>query len=158
MKCPFCGNLESKVVDSRHADEGYTIRRRREVSRCCMRVTTYERLDRLPLMVVIKDGRRESFNREKILNGIMKATEKRPVSMDRLNRLVDEVEKKLYNMMEKEVTSKTIGEIIMNKLKELDEVAYVRFASVYRQFKDINTFMEELNKLLDKDNNQSAEE
>ena len=123
-----------------------------------MRFTTYERLDRLPLMVVKKDGRRESFNREKILNGIMKATEKRPVSMDRLNRLVDEVEKKLYNMMEKEVTSKTIGEIIMNKLKELDEVAYVRFASVYRQFKDINTFMEELNKLLDKDNNQSAEE
>jgi transcriptional repressor NrdR len=123
-----------------------------------MRFTTYERLDRLPLMVVKKDGRRESFNREKILNGIMKATEKRPVSMDRLNRLVDEVEKKLYNMMEKEVTSKTIGEIIMNKLKELDEVAYVRFASVYRQFKDINTFMEELNKLLDKDNNQPAEE
>jgi transcriptional repressor NrdR len=158
MKCPFCGNLESKVVDSRPADEGYTIRRRRECSRCCMRFTTYERLDRLPLMVVKKDGRRESFNREKILNGIMKATEKRPVSMDRLNRLVDEVEKKLYNMMEKEVTSKTIGEIIMNKLKELDEVAYVRFASVYRQFKDINTFMEELNKLLDKDNNQSAEE
>ncbi len=123
-----------------------------------MRFTTYERVDRLPLMVVKKDGRRESFNREKILNGIMKATEKRPVSMDRLNRLVDEVEKKLYNMMEKEVTSKTIGEIIMNKLKELDEVAYVRFASVYRQFKDINTFMEELNKLLDKDNRQSAEE
>lgn len=123
-----------------------------------MRFTTYERVDRLPLMVVKKDGRRESFNREKILNGIMKATEKRPVSMDRLNRLVDEVEKKLYNMTEKEVTSKTIGEIIMNKLKELDEVAYVRFASVYRQFKDINTFMEELNKLLDKDNRQSAEE
>lgn len=123
-----------------------------------MRFTTYERVDRLPLMVVKKDGRRESFNREKILNGIMKATEKRPVSMDRLNRLVDEVEKKLYNMTEKEVTSKTIGEVIMNKLKELDEVAYVRFASVYRQFKDINTFMEELNKLLDKDNRQSAEE
>jgi transcriptional repressor NrdR len=158
MKCPFCGNLESKVVDSRPADEGFTIRRRRECSECCRRFTTYEKLDRLPLMVVKKDGRRESFNREKVLNGIIKATEKRPVSMDRLNGIVDEVEKRLYNMMEKEITSKTIGEIIMGKLKELDEVAYVRFASVYRQFKDINTFMEELNKLLDKDNTESVEE
>jgi transcriptional repressor NrdR len=158
MKCPFCGNLESKVVDSRPADEGFTIRRRRECSKCCRRFTTYEKLDRLPLMVVKKDGRRESFNREKVLNGIIKATEKRPVSVNRINDLVDEIEKKLYNIMEKEITSKTIGEIIMEKLKELDEVAYVRFASVYRQFKDINTFMEELSKLLDKESKESAEE
>ncbi|MDD2573466.1 MAG: transcriptional regulator NrdR [Bacillota bacterium] len=157
MKCPFCGNLESKVVDSRPADEGFTIRRRRECSKCCRRFTTYEKLDRLPLMVVKKDGRRESFNREKVLNGIIKATEKRPVSVNRINDLVDEIEKKLYNIMEKEITSKTIGEIIMEKLKELDEVAYVRFASVYRQFKDINTFMEELSKLLDKESQESAE-
>ncbi len=158
MKCPFCGNFESKVVDSRPADEGFTIRRRRECNKCCGRFTTYEKLDRLPLMVVKKDGRRESFNRDKVLNGVIKATEKRPISMDKLNDMVDEVEKKLYNMMEKEITSKTIGEIIMNKLKGLDEVAYVRFASVYRQFKDINTFMEELNKLLDKENSEFAEE
>ncbi|MGI6703076.1 MAG: transcriptional regulator NrdR [Clostridia bacterium] len=158
MKCPFCGNLESKVVDSRPADEGFTIRRRRECSQCCRRFTTYEKLDRLPLMVVKKDGRRESFNREKVLNGIIKATEKRPISVNRINDLADEVEKDLYNMTDKEITSKTIGEIIMEKLKALDEVAYVRFASVYRQFKDINTFMEELSKLLDKESQASAEE
>lgn len=157
MKCPFCGNMESKVVDSRPTDEGFTIRRRRECIECGSRFTTYEKLDRLPLMVVKKDGRRESFNREKVLNGIIKATEKRPISVNRINDLIDEIEKRLYSMPEKEITSKTIGEIIMAELKTLDEVAYVRFASVYRQFKDINTFMEELSKLLDKENQDIAE-
>lgn len=158
MRCLFCGNYDTKVVDSRPADEGYTIRRRRECNNCSRRFTTYEKIERLPLMVVKKDGRREGFNREKILNGIIKATEKRPISMERLIDVADEVEKKLYSISEKEISSKTIGEIIMSKLKELDEVAYVRFASVYRQFKDINTFMEELNKLLEKDDLKNAEE
>ncbi len=151
MKCPFCSNLDSKVVDSRPTDEGFIIRRRRECVKCSRRFTTYEKLDRLPLMVIKKDGRRENFNREKILKGIIKAVEKRPISMDRINNLVDEIEKKLYSMPEKEINSKIIGEIIMTKLEELDEVAYVRFASVYRQFKDINTFMEELSRLLEKE-------
>jgi len=152
VRCLFCGNYDTKVVDSRPVDEGYTIRRRRECSECCRRFTSYEKIERLPLMVVKKDGRREGFNREKMLNGIIKATEKRPIPMEKLTGVADEIEKKLYNISDKEVTSKTIGEIIMGRLKELDEVAYVRFASVYRQFKDINTFMEELNKLLDKEN------
>jgi len=158
VRCLFCGSYDTKVVDSRPADEGYTIRRRRECGECCRRFTTYEKIERLPLMVVKKDGRRESFNREKILNGIIKATEKRPISMEELIGVADEVEKKLYNISEKEISSKTIGEIIMSRLKELDEVAYVRFASVYRQFKDINTFMEELNKLLDKEPFETVEE
>ncbi len=158
MKCPFCGNLDSKVVDSRPTDEGFIIRRRRECTKCNRRFTTYEKLDRLPLMVVKKDGRREHFNREKILGGIIKAMEKRPIAMEEINNLVDEIEKKLYSMPEKEITSKTIGEIIMAELEELDEVAYVRFASVYRQFKDINTFMEELSRLLEKEKERNMED
>ncbi|MBA1333707.1 MAG: Ribonucleotide reductase transcriptional regulator NrdR [Firmicutes bacterium] len=152
MRCPYCGYYETKVIDSRPADEGTSIRRRRECYDCSKRFTTYEKIEGIPLMVVKKDGRRESYSRNKIINGLIKATEKRPVPMDRLMKMVDEIEKELYNYMEKEVTSKWIGEIVMEKLKETDEVAYVRFASVYRQFKDINTFMEELSKLLEKDN------
>lgn len=152
MRCPYCGYYETKVIDSRPADEGTSIRRRRECNDCSKRFTTYEKIEGIPLMVVKKDGRRETYSRNKIMNGLIKATEKRPVPMDRLTKMVDEIEKELYNYMEKEVTSKCIGEIVMKKLKETDEVAYVRFASVYRQFKDINTFMEELSKLLEKDN------
>jgi transcriptional repressor NrdR len=151
MKCPYCGYYETKVVDSRPVDEGTSIRRRRECNACRKRFTTYEKIEGIPLMVVKKDGRREGYNRNKIINGLIKATEKRPVSMDKLLDIVDEIERELYSRAEKEVTSKWIGEMVMEKLKELDEVAYVRFASVYRQFKDINTFMEELSKLLEKD-------
>lgn len=151
MKCPYCGYYETKVVDSRPVDEGTTIRRRRECIKCHERFTTYEKIESIPLMVVKKDGRRETFDRNKILNGLRKATEKRPVSMDSLEKIVEEIEKELYSLMKKEITSENIGEMVMERLKSLDEVAYVRFASVYRQFKDVNTFMEELNKLLDKE-------
>ncbi len=150
MKCPFCGYFETKVVDSRPVDDDTTIRRRRECNQCTRRFTTYEKIEGIPLMVVKKDGRRETFNRNKILNGLRKATEKRPVSMDSLEKIADEVEKELYSLMEKEITTGFIGEKVMEMLKDLDQVAYVRFASVYRQFKDVNTFMEELNKLLEK--------
>jgi len=152
MHCPFCGHFETKVIDSRPTDEGQAIRRRRECLNCKKRFTTYEKVEEIPLVVVKKDGTRESYNRNKIITGIIRACEKRPVPMQRIEEIVDEVEKKLYNSMEREVSTKYIGELIMNALKDLDEVAYVRFASVYRQFKDINTFMEELKKLLaDKD-------
>jgi transcriptional repressor NrdR len=149
MKCPYCGYFETKVVDSRPAEEGNAIRRRRECNSCRKRFTTYEKIEGIPLMVVKKDGRREAFNREKIINGLIKATEKRPVPTDAILGMVDEIERELYNHADKEITSKWIGEMVMDKLKKTDEVAYVRFASVYRQFKDLNTFIEELNKLLD---------
>lgn len=149
MKCPFCDYYETKVIDSRPTDEGQTIRRRRECSKCNKRFTTYEKVEDIPLVVVKKDGTRQPYNRNKILNGIIRACEKRPVSLNAMEKIVDEIEKNLYNQMEKEVTSGYIGEMVMNKLKNIDEVAYVRFASVYRQFKDINTFMDELKKLLD---------
>src|SRR5690606_10608024 len=149
MRCPFCSFPETKVVDSRPTEEGQAIRRRRECINCNRRFTTYEKIEEIPLMVVKKDGNRQSFDRNKILNGIIKACEKRPVSMDKIESLVDEIEKNLYNSMEKEVTSTAIGEMVMNKLKDIDHVAYVRFASVYRQFKDLNSFMEELKNLLD---------
>ncbi|NLY86865.1 MAG: transcriptional repressor NrdR [Tissierellia bacterium] len=149
MKCPFCSFHESKVVDSRPTEEGQAIRRRRECISCGRRFTTYEKIEQIPLMVVKKDGNRQTFDRNKILNGIIKACEKRPVPMEKIESLVDEIEKSLYNSMEKEVTSKVIGEMVMNKLKDIDHVAYVRFASVYRQFKDLNSFMEELKNLLD---------
>ncbi|HHU48925.1 MAG: transcriptional regulator NrdR [Caldicoprobacterales bacterium] len=148
MKCPFCLTEDSKVVDSRPTDEGMVIRRRRECNRCAKRFTTYEKIESLPMMVVKKDGRREAFNSNKIMAGLLKACEKRPVSVRDLEAMVQEIEKQVYNSLEREVTSGFIGEMVMEKLRELDEVAYVRFASVYRQFKDINTFMEELNKLL----------
>ena len=148
MKCPYCGFMEDRVMDSRPTDEGTAIRRRRECNNCLKRFTTYEKVESIPLMVVKKDKSRQSFDRVKLLNGLLRACEKRPVSVGELERIVDEVESQLYNSLEREVTSNDIGEIVMSKLKILDEVAYVRFASVYRQFKDINTFMDELRKLL----------
>ncbi|WP_204489427.1 transcriptional regulator NrdR [Caldicoprobacter guelmensis] len=154
MKCPFCYHMESKVVDSRPTDEGFTIRRRRECTNCGKRFTTYEKIEQMPVFVVKKDGRRESFDRDKIMKGLLKACEKRPVSLKDLEALVQDVEKQIFNSLEQEVTSQQIGQMVMERLKKLDEVAYVRFASVYRQFKDINTFMEELNKLLKEKMNQ----
>ena len=148
MKCPYCNYFDSKVVDSRPTEEGQVIRRRRECIECGKRFTTYEKVEKIPLIVVKKDGNRESYDRNKLLNGIIKACEKRPVSMSEIEKAVDEIEVTLSNSLEKEITSEIIGEMIMNKLKDIDEVAYVRFASVYRQFKDLNTFMEELKKLL----------
>ncbi len=148
MKCPYCSYYDSKVVDSRPTEEGQVIRRRRECIKCSRRFTTYEKIEKIPLIVVKKDGIRESYDRNKLLNGIIKACEKRPVSVSEIENLVDDIETNLSNSLEKEVTSVVIGEMVMNKLKDIDEVAYVRFASVYRQFKDLNTFMEELKKLL----------
>ena len=149
MKCPYCSYPESKVVDSRPADEGASTRRRRECLACHKRFTTYETMESLPLMVVKKDGSRQSFDRNKVLGGLIRACEKRPVPYHVLEELVGEIEQVLQNQMEREVPSAQIGELVMERLKKIDEVAYVRFASVYRQFKDINTFMHELNKLLE---------
>lgn len=148
MKCPYCSYYETKVIDSRPTEEGQTIRRRRECISCNKRFTTYEKIEEVPLILVKKDGNRQAYNRNKLINGIIRACEKRPVSMKEIEVIADDVEKELYNSMEKEITTKFIGEKVMNKLKDIDEVAYVRFASVYRQFKDINTFMDELEKLL----------
>jgi transcriptional repressor NrdR len=148
MKCPFCGCSSSKVVDSRPTDEEAAIRRRRECEKCGKRFTTYEKIEGMPLIIVKKDGSREVYQRNKILNGLIRACQKRPVSISTIEALVDDIEKELYNSMEKEIESKKIGEMVMNRLKKLDDVAYVRFASVYRQFKDINTFLEELHKLI----------
>ena len=149
MKCPFCGNLESKVVDSRPSDEGASIRRRRECLECHKRFTTYETMESLPLVVIKKDGSRQTFDRDKLLGSMLKACEKRSVPLSKLEEIAQAIEQSLQNDMEREVSSAVIGEMVMQKLKEVDEVAYVRFASVYRQFKDIGTFMDELNKLLD---------
>ena len=148
MKCPFCGYSESKVIDSRPTDEGERIRRRRECMNCSKRFTTYEIIESVPIIVVKKDKSRESFDRNKLFNGLLRACEKRPVSIETIEKIVDEIETTLQNSLDREVTSIHIGELAMDKLKDLDEVAYVRFASVYRQFKDINTFMDELAKLL----------
>ena len=148
MKCPYCGYKESKVVDSRPADEGASIRRRRECLSCEKRFTTYETMESLPMVVIKKDGSRQTFDRRKVLTGMIRACEKRPVPLAELERLADEIEQNLQNSLEREISTETIGEQVMEKLKTVDEVAYVRFASVYRQFKDINTFMAELNKLL----------
>ena len=149
MRCPYCAHPESKVVDSRPADEGASIRRRRECLSCHRRFTTYETMESLPLMVIKKDGSRQSFDRTKVLAGLIRACEKRPVSYNTLEAMANEIEQVLQNKMEREVSSAEIGELVMERLKKTDEVAYVRFASVYRQFKDINTFMTELNKLLE---------
>lgn len=148
MKCPFCSHPEDKVIDSRPTDEGTTIRRRRECLGCQKRYTTYEKVEYMPLMVIKKDKSRQPYNREKLLNGILRACEKRPVSIGEIDHLIDTVEARIYNTLEREVTSTEIGECVMEELRKLDEVAYVRFASVYRQFKDINTFMEELQKII----------
>jgi len=153
MKCPFCGYSESKVVDSRPTEEGATIRRRRECLSCQKRFTTYEIMERLPLVVVKKDGSRQTFDKQKLLNGMLRACEKRPVPLAELQAVADEIEQELQNSLEREIKTTDVGEMAMNGLKELDEVAYVRFASVYRQFRDINTFMVELNKLLKEDGN-----
>jgi transcriptional repressor NrdR len=148
MRCPFCQFSESKVIDSRPAEEGASIRRRRECLSCGRRFTTYEIMERLPLLVVKRDGSRQSFDKMKIINGMIKACEKRPVKVDEIERIANEIEQELQGSLEREISSERIGKMVMDRLKDVDEVAYVRFASVYRQFKDINTFLEELNKLL----------
>jgi len=148
MRCPFCGYSESKVIDSRPAEEGATIRRRRECLSCQKRFTTYEIIERMPLVVVKRDGSRQSFDKVKLINGMVRACEKRPVTLSDLERIADEIEQELQSHLERETSTVDIGEMVMSRLKGLDEVAYVRFASVYRSFKDINTFMEELSKLL----------
>ena len=149
MKCPYCGYLESKVVDSRPADEWASIRRRRECLSCHKRFTTYETVESLPLMVVKKDGRRQSFDRGKVMSGLIRACEKRPVSYQTLEGLVAEIEQVLQNQIDREISSSQIGELVLERLKTMDEVAYVRFASVYREFKDINSFMAELDQLME---------
>ena len=148
MKCPFCGYTESKVIDSRPAEEGSTIRRRRECLACSKRFTTYEIIERLPLVVVKRDGSRQSFDKVKLINGMVRACEKRPVSLQTLEKIADEIEQELQSNLEREISTVDVGEMVMKRLQDIDEVAYVRFASVYRSFKDINTFMEELSKLL----------
>ena len=150
MKCPFCGFEESKVIDSRPTDEGQRIRRRRECLKCGKRFTTYEIIESLPIIVIKKDKSREAFDRDKLMTGLLRACEKRPVSIDTLDTLIDEIETTLQNSLDREVSSKKIGELVMEKLKGIDEAAYVRFASVYRQFKDIGSFMDELKLLLEK--------
>ena len=148
MKCPFCNYEDTKVIDSRSQDDNTTIRRRRICESCGKRFTTYERIDTVPLVVVKRDGTREMFEKSKLLNGIVKACNKRNISMEQMENLVDDIENSIMASVSKEVNSDSLGNMVMDRLKELDEVAYVRFASVYRQFKDINTFMEELNKLI----------
>ncbi len=157
MKCPYCGYPDSRVIDSRPAEDGERIRRRRECGKCRNRFTTYEIIETLPIMVIKKDKSREVFDKNKLLNGLLLACEKRSVPLERLERLVDEIELELLNTLEREVTSLQIGELAMKKLKEVDEVAYVRFASVYRQFADINSFMAELTKLLQDSQKQQSD-
>ncbi|HYH04500.1 MAG TPA: transcriptional regulator NrdR [Bacillota bacterium] len=152
MRCPFCSHPDSKVIDSRASEDGNAIRRRRECLICQKRFTTYERIEEAPLIVIKKDERREPFERQKILNGLLRACEKRPVSVATIENLVSSIEKDLRNRMDQEISSDAIGELVMAGLKKIDEVAYVRFASVYRQFKDVATFMQELQELLSKKN------
>ena len=151
MKCPFCNKENTKVIDSRPAEDNSSIRRRRQCDECGKRFTTYEKVESIPLIVIKKDNNREPYDREKIEAGIVRSCHKRPVSISQINELVDDIENAILNMEEKDVPSSQIGELVMNKLKDFDSVAYVRFASVYREFKDIGTFMEELKKILDKD-------
>ncbi|MDE6917722.1 MAG: transcriptional regulator NrdR [Lachnospiraceae bacterium] len=151
MKCPFCNNENTRVIDSRPAEDNSSIRRRRACDVCNKRFTTYEKVEAIPLIIVKKDDNREAYDRAKIETGVLRACHKRPVSTDRIDELVDEVEADILNRGEKEISSRIVGELVMNKLKNLDAVAYVRFASVYREFKDINTFMDELKKVLDKE-------
>ena len=148
MKCPYCNAQDTKVIDSRPADDNSSIRRRRQCEKCGKRFTTYEKLETMPLMVIKKDRSRDTYDRSKIESGIIHSCHKRPVSTQQINAMIDEIENQIFNMEEKEVETTVIGELVMRKLKQLDEVAYVRFASVYREFKDVNTFMEELGKLL----------
>lgn len=148
MKCPFCGNEDTKVIDSRPAEDNNSIRRRRQCDICHKRFTTYEKVEAIPLVVIKKDNNRESYDRSKIESGVYRSCHKRPISVDQIVNLVDEVENAIFSMDEKEIPSSVIGELVMNKLRELDAVAYVRFASVYREFKDVNTFMKELQKVI----------
>ena len=150
MKCPYCGFEDTRVIDSRPADDNYSIRRRRLCDDCGKRFTTYEKVETIPLIVIKKDNAREQYDRSKIEAGVLRACHKRPISVNQINQLVDEVETEIFNREEKEIPSTLIGEIVMDKIKNLDSVAYVRFASVYREFKDVNTFMSELKKMLDK--------
>lgn len=147
MKCPFCGKDNTKVIDSRPTDDS-SIRRRRQCDACGKRFTTYEKVETMPLIVIKKDDNREPYDREKLVAGIVRSCHKRPVSLVEINQMVDEIETQIFNMGEKEIPTTTIGKIVMEKLKDLDEVAYVRFASVYREFKDVNTFMDEIKKIL----------
>jgi transcriptional repressor NrdR len=148
MKCPFCGYLESKVVDSRPAEEGGSIRRRRECLKCAKRFTTYETIESLPLLVVKKDGTRQSFNRSKLLNSLLRACDKRSVTLEQMEELVTDIEQQLLNSLEREIPTSKLGDLVMARLRGVDEVAYVRFASVYRQFKDVSTFLDEVDRLL----------
>lgn len=150
MKCPFCGNDEDKVVDSRPADDGLAIRRRRECLSCDCRFTTYEKVENLPLVVIKKDGTRQPFDRDKLISGIMKSCEKRPVSTEQIEAMVNSIETSAQNSLKREIVSKDLGEMVMERLKDIDEVAYVRFASVYRQFKDVNSFLDELSNIMSK--------
>jgi len=152
MKCPFCGFMDDKVIDSRSSSDGNAVRRRRECIECGKRFTTYEVVEEMSLFVVKKDGRRQPFDRKKILSGVQKACEKRPVSSEKIEELVGSIEREIYRKFDREANSRDIGELVMEKLAALDEVAYVRFASVYRQFKDVNQFMNELRGLLKKTN------
>ncbi|MDE7016995.1 MAG: transcriptional regulator NrdR [Lachnospiraceae bacterium] len=149
MKCPFCGHENTRVIDSRPAEDNNSIRRRRVCDECEKRFTTYEKVETIPLIVIKKDNNRETYDRTKIEAGVLRACHKRPISANRITQLVDEIETEIFNREEKEIPSQIIGELVMNKLKDLEAVAYVRFASVYREFKDINTFMDELKKVLD---------
>ena len=150
MKCPFCGHENTRVIDSRPAEENNSIRRRRVCDECDKRFATYEKVETIPLIIIKKDNNRETYDRSKIEAGVLRACHKRPVSANQITRLIEEVETQIFNMEEKEISSSKIGELVMSKLKNIDAVAYVRFASVYREFKDVNTFMDELKKMLDK--------
>ncbi len=150
MKCPFCSHENTRVIDSRPAEENNSIRRRRVCDECGKRFTTYEKIETIPLIIIKKDNNRETYDRSKIEAGVLRACHKRPISANQINHLIDEVETEIFNMEEKEISSEIIGELVMNKLKDLEAVAYVRFASVYREFKDINTFMDELKKVISK--------
>ena len=150
MKCPFCSHENTRVIDSRPAEDNNSIRRRRVCDECGKRFTTYEKIETIPLIIIKKDNNREAYDRAKIEAGVLRACHKRPVSVNQINQLIDDVETEIFNMEEKEISSSVIGELVMDKLKDLEAVAYVRFASVYREFKDVNTFVEELKKVLDK--------
>lgn len=152
MRCPKCNYDETKVLDSRQTDDGFKIRRRRECISCAQRFTTYEKIEEMQLLVIKRNGNRQGYNRDKIINGLIRACEKRPISLSQIENIAENVEKQLYNNFQTEVSTEQIGEIVMNELKNIDDVAYVRFASVYKQFKDINTFMEELKTILNERN------
>ena len=151
MKCPYCGSDDTRVIDSRPADDNYSIRRRRICDNCTKRFTTYEKVETIPLIIIKKDNNRETYDRSKIESGVLRACHKRPVSAEQITKIVDAVETEVFNMEQKEIPSRAIGEIVMDKMKNLDPVAYVRFASVYREFKDVNTFMDELKTVLKKE-------